>query len=76
MKWEVFLLLLFETHVSSSTLTETLRLHQEGIKVLQRSKSLVAKYGGVVDSHATSNPAISDEEREKNGLKLRVSLSL
>jgi len=26
---------------------------------------LIAKYGGVVDSHATSNPAISDEKREK-----------
>jgi len=37
---------------------------------------LVAKYGGVVDSHATSNPAISDVKRGKNGLKLRVSLSL
>jgi len=47
-----------------------------GIKVLQRSHSLVAKYGGVVVSHTTSNPAISDVKRgkKKNGLKLRVSL--
>jgi len=31
----------------------------------------------VVDSHATSNPAISDVKRgKKNGLKLKVSLSL
>jgi len=34
----------------------------------------VVKYGGVVDSHATSNLAISDEQRGKTGLKLRVSL--
>jgi len=28
----------------------------------------------VVDSHATSNPAISDVKRGENGLKLRVSI--
>jgi len=47
--------------------------------VLQRANSLVlvAKHGGVVDSHATSNPVISDVKKgEKNGLKLRVSLCL
>jgi len=38
-------------------------------------QSLVAKYGGngIVDSHTTSNPAISDVKRGKNGLKLWVS---
>jgi len=30
----------------------------------------------VVDSHATSNPAISDVKREKTWLKLRVSLEV
>jgi len=30
---------------------------------------LVAKYGGVVDSHATSNSAISDVKRRKNRIK-------
>jgi len=46
--------------------------------VLQRSNKVwyvVAKYGGVVDSHAPSNPAISDVKRGKAGLKLRVSFS-
>jgi len=36
---------------------------------------LVAKYGGVVDSHATSNPAISDVKWGKNELKPKISLS-
>jgi len=42
---------------------------------LQRSNKVsTAKYGGVVDSHATSNPVISDVKRKKKRLKLRVSL--
>jgi len=37
--------------------------------------SLAAKYGGVVDSHATSNLAISDEKRRKKRIKTE-SLSI
>jgi len=53
----------FETHVPGSTLTEALRFRQEGhleLKCYSAPKSLVSKYGGVLDSHATSNPVISD----------------
>jgi len=46
-----------------------------GIKVFQRSNNPLAKYDGVVDSHATSNPAISDEKRAKSRIRTE-SLSL
>jgi len=50
-------------YAPGSTLIEALRFRQEGHPKLKYYsaliKSIVAKYGGVVDSHATSNPAIS-----------------
>jgi len=68
----------FETHAPGSTLTEALLFRQEGhpeLKCYSALKSLVAKYGGVVDNHATSNPAISDVKRGKKRVKT-ASLSL
>jgi len=43
---------------------------------VNRSSFLVVKYGGggEVDSHATSNPAISDKKTE-NQIKMSLSLS-
>jgi len=44
--------------------------------VLQRSNQVyLAKYGGMVDSHAISNPVISDVKRGKKRIKTE-SLSL
>jgi len=55
----------FETRVSDSTLIEALwfRHKTSRIKVFQHSNSLVVKYGGVVNSHATNNLAISEKKK-------------
>jgi len=37
--------------------------------------SLVTKYGGVVDNHATSNPVISDEKRREGGNRIKTGIS-
>jgi len=44
--------------------------------LIRLDQSLVAKYGGVEDSHATGNPTISDEKRKKRIKTKSLSLSL
>jgi len=60
----------FETHVLDSTLTEAPRFRQKRLTELSATVPS-SKFGGIVDSHATSNPAISNQNRG-DGLKPNV----
>jgi len=62
----------FKTHVPGLTLTEALRFRHEGqpeFECYSAPISLAAKCSGVVDSHVTSNPAISNKKGKETRIK-------